>query len=77
MTKHTSGARARREAAGLSRERLGRAADISTSTIALVEKGYRAGPDITQRLADALGCTVSDLYADASIEPATVVADLG
>jgi transcriptional regulator with XRE-family HTH domain len=46
--------RGRRRTAGLSQERLARLADCSTSTVRLVEGGWRASEEMLKRLADAL-----------------------
>lgn len=59
---HISGARKRRQAAGLSREKLARLADVSSSTVQKLEAGYRPGADVSQRIADVLRCTVAELH---------------
>jgi transcriptional regulator with XRE-family HTH domain len=59
----SSGVRARRLAAGLSQERLARLAECSTSTVRLVEYGYRPSDEMISRIAAALGCSRNDLEA--------------
>ena len=53
-----------REAAGLSREKLGRVADVSSSTIYHVERGEVPSPEIGRRLAEALGLDVAKLWGE-------------
>jgi transcriptional regulator with XRE-family HTH domain len=60
MTKKTYGLRARREEAGLSRERLARLVGCSTATITQYENV--PSPVMAQRIADALDCQPSDLF---------------
>lgn len=62
MTTEKNGLRARREVAGLSREKLARLADCSTATVTNYEHGYRPSQKMAQRLADALGVRVEDLF---------------
>jgi transcriptional regulator with XRE-family HTH domain len=57
----SSAVRTRRLAAGLSQERLARLADCSTSTVRLVEYGYRPSDEMLSRIAIALGCSREDL----------------
>jgi transcriptional regulator with XRE-family HTH domain len=56
MTSLQTGLRARREAAGLSREKLARLADCSTSSITQFENFYVPSQSMAQRIAEALGC---------------------
>ena len=53
-----------REAARLSRERLGRASDVSASTIYHVERGEVPTPEIAERLAKALGLDAAELWGE-------------
>lgn len=53
-----------REAARLSREKLGRVADVSSSTIYHVERGEVPSTEIGERLADALGLDAHELWGD-------------
>jgi transcriptional regulator with XRE-family HTH domain len=54
----------RRVAAGMSQATLGRLIRKDTGTISRIERGLYSGSDDTRyRLATALGCEVSDLYA--------------
>lgn len=62
-----NGLRARREAAGLGREKLAQQVPCSTSTIILAERGGRISEAMAQRIADALGCQPAQLF-----EPAVV-----
>lgn len=61
MQQQANGLRARREAVGLSQERLARQVDCSTNTIRLVEHGYRPSGDMVRRIAAALGCKPHEL----------------
>lgn len=58
---NNGGLRTIREAAGLSRERLGRLADCSSSTIHLIERGMRPSDAMAAKIAGALGVDVRDL----------------
>ena len=53
--------RERRVQAGLSQERLARAADCSTSMVRLVEHGYRPSDEMLRHIAAALGLGPGDL----------------
>jgi transcriptional regulator with XRE-family HTH domain len=53
-----------REAAGLSREKLARQADISTVTIENIERGLGCRVDTARKLADALGVSVEELMGN-------------
>jgi transcriptional regulator with XRE-family HTH domain len=57
----SSAVRVRRLAAGLSQERLARLAECSTSTVRLVEYGYRPSDEMLGRIATALGCSAREL----------------
>jgi len=57
--------RRRRVARGLSVSALSRRADVSMGTISNLERGTQSGqPRILAKLADALGCEVTDLLPD-------------
>jgi transcriptional regulator with XRE-family HTH domain len=56
--------RTRREAAGLSREKLAALAGCSGASIQNYENGYRPSAEMAQKLADALGCKPSDLQGN-------------
>jgi len=60
-----TGLRARREAAGLSREKLARLADCCVTTLVQLE-GARPSEAMAQRIADALDCQPSDLFEQVS-----------
>lgn len=62
MKRTMTGLRVRRDRAGLSQERLARAADCSTSLVGMVERGYVCGPEVAARIAAALDCEVADLF---------------
>jgi len=52
-----------RKRQGLTQEGLAEAADVSVDFISLIERGQRAPSfDTLERLADALGTTVADLF---------------
>src|SRR5690606_1024928 len=55
----------RRDALGLSQEALAEAAKLSTTYVAMLERGERRNPGLRalRALADALGCSVEDLSA--------------
>lgn len=57
--------RSRRDALGLSQEALAEAAKLSTTYVAMLERGERRNPGLRalRALADALGCSVEDLSA--------------
>lgn len=57
--------KARRQEAGLSRERLARRAGLSTPGYTHFEHGRtKPAADTLPRLADALGCLIDDLYTE-------------
>lgn len=59
--------RARREAVGLTRERLAVAADTSVATLVRLENlGQAPGLELLERIAQALETTTSELLAEAS-----------
>jgi predicted transcriptional regulator len=61
----TTGLRARREALGLSRERLARQVgngECSASTIALVERGWRCSDEMADKIAAAVGLVAAELW---------------
>lgn len=47
----------------LSRERLARLADVSTSTVQMIEGGWRCSEPTAEKIAAALGVTPADLWA--------------
>ena len=55
----------RREATGLTREQLAKKAKVTTAYVSMMEAGKRKNPSlaILQRLAKALGVSVSELLA--------------
>lgn len=57
-----TGLRTIREARRLSRERLGRLADCSSSSIFLIERGMRPSDAMAAKIADALGVDVRELF---------------
>lgn len=59
---HRNGLRARREAAGLSRERLAFEVGCSGSTVQQVEGGWRCSADMAQKIAAVLGCEAHELH---------------
>jgi transcriptional regulator with XRE-family HTH domain len=61
--------RARRAAIGMSMRQLEEATDIPRSGLSEIENGRRAmpGPELLQRLAEALGVDYEDLYAVSGI----------
>lgn len=56
--------RERRTDAGLSREKLARLADTSTSTIVRIEAGHVPGAALLGRIARALGVSVDELLPE-------------
>lgn len=66
MTTKNNGLRTRREAAGLSREKLARLADCSTASLTNYENGYRPSVAMAGRIAGALDCLPSDLFEQIS-----------
>jgi DNA-binding XRE family transcriptional regulator len=58
-----TGLRARREEAGLAREKLSRLANCSLSTIVQLE-GVQPSPAMAKRIADVFGCEPADLFGD-------------
>lgn len=58
----------------MSRERLARDADVSTSTVANVERGQRCGDELAGRIAAVLGCEPEQLFERLSVRyaPASV-----
>lgn len=65
--------RERREALGFTREALARRADLPLQTLADLETGRTKSPkaDTIARVADALVCTMDDLFGDADEEEPT------
>lgn len=59
---HVNGLRARREAAGLSREKLAFQVGCSGSTIQQVEGGWRCSAGMARRIAAVLGCEARELH---------------
>lgn len=53
--------RTRRQALGLSQERVAREADCSLSTVRIAEHGYAVSDEMLGRLAKALECPAEDL----------------
>lgn len=60
--------RTRREAAGFSREALGRAVGRSTSLITAMERGYRCGDETAARIAKVLDCSTADVLHETPLE---------
>ena len=59
-------ARRLREAAGLSMERVAADAGISLASVARFERGRNVSVDLASKIAAVLGCTLNDLYGEAS-----------
>jgi transcriptional regulator with XRE-family HTH domain len=54
--------------AGLSQTQLGGLADLNTGRVSDYERGvYAASVDIIERIADALGVPVAELFADTAV----------
>ncbi|MBN9517756.1 helix-turn-helix transcriptional regulator [bacterium] len=63
--------RRRRLAAGLSQERLGELAGLHFTTVSLVERGKMVPTlVVVRKLADGLGCTMTELVAELEQESA-------
>jgi transcriptional regulator with XRE-family HTH domain len=60
-SQEATGLRARRLEAGLSQEKLARLADCSTSTIRLIEGGWRPSEQMAGRIAGALDCPIGEI----------------
>lgn len=53
---------------GLSCQDLAKSSGVSASTICRLERGFSANPSTAKKLADALGCPVTDLFDIPSAE---------
>jgi len=59
-------ARKLRESAGLSKERLAADAGISLASVTRFERGCNVSVSLANKIANVLGCTLNDLYGEAS-----------